>query len=68
MSFEIVNIISIQMYGTHTTAYLSKFDLAVKDQISMYDHQFSNFGRPPVSFDFCEDSAQGILCSGAEGF
>ena len=23
----------------------------------MYDHYFSNFGRPPVSYDICKDSA-----------
>ena len=23
----------------------------------MYDHYFSNFGRPPVSDDICKDSA-----------
>ena len=28
--FEIINIFSIQMYGTHTNAYRSKLDLAVK--------------------------------------
>ena len=33
----------------------------------MYDHHFSNFGRPPVPDDVCKDSAQGILGSG-EGF
>ena len=25
--------------------------------MSMYDHYFSNFGRPPVSDDICKDSA-----------
>ena len=29
-SFEIINIFSIQMYETHTNAYKSKLDLAVK--------------------------------------
>ena len=28
--FEIINILSIQMYGAHTNAYRSKLDLAVK--------------------------------------
>ena len=31
-------------------------DLAVKGQMSMYDHNFSNFGRPPVPDDLCKDS------------
>ena len=29
-SFEIINIISIQMHGAHTNAYRSKIDPAVK--------------------------------------
>ena len=28
-----------------------------KGQTSMYDHHFSNFGRPPVPDDLCKDSA-----------
>ena len=32
----------------------------------MYDHYFSNFGRPPVSDDLWKDSAQGILGSGED--
>ena len=28
-----------------------------KGQMSMYDHYFSNFGRPPVPDDLCKDSA-----------
>ena len=43
---------------SHTNAYGSKFDLAVKKgQMSMFDHYFSNFGRPPVPDDLCKDSA-----------
>ena len=34
----------------------------------MYNHYFSNFGRPPVPDDLCKDSAQGILSSGEEDF
>ena len=30
---------------------------AVKGQMTMYDHHFSNFGRPPVPDDLCKDSA-----------
>ena len=48
---------SIQMYGAHTNAYRSKLDLAVKGQMSMYYHHFSNFGRPPVPDDLCKVSA-----------
>ena len=44
-------------YFSHTNAYGSKIDLMVKGQMSMYDHYFSNFGRPPVSDDICKDSA-----------
>ena len=47
----------IQMYRAHTNAYRSKFDFAVKGQMSMYDHHFSNFGRPPVPDDLCKVSA-----------
>ena len=54
-SFEIS--FSIQMYGVHTNAYRSKLDLAIKGQMSMYDHHFSNFGRPTVPDDFCKVSA-----------
>ena len=39
-------------------AYGSKLDLPVKGQMSMYDHNFSKFGRPPVPDDFCKDSAK----------
>ena len=46
----------IQMYRAHTNAYRSKFDFAVKGQMSMYDHHFSNFGRPPVPDDLCKVS------------
>ena len=56
-SFEIINIFSIQMYGAHTNAYRSKFDLTLKGQTSMYDHHFTNFGRPPVRDDLCKDLA-----------
>ena len=28
-----------------------------KGQTSMYDHHFSNFDRPPVPDDLCNDSA-----------
>ena len=34
----------------------------------MYDHYFSNFGRPPVPTDICKDSPQGILGFGEEDF
>ena len=50
-----ITFFSIQMYGAHTNAYRSKLDLALKR--SMYDHHFSNFGRPPVLDDLCKDSA-----------
>ena len=33
----------------------------------MYDHYFSNFGRPPVLDDLCKDSAK-RLCSGEDDF
>ena len=49
------------MYGDHTNAYGSKLDLAVKNQMSMYVHHFSNFGRPPVPDDLCKDSAPRYL-------
>ena len=32
-------------------------DLAVKGQTSIYDHNFSNFGRPPVPDDLRKDAA-----------
>ena len=57
-SFEIINIFSIQMYGAHTNVYRSKLDLAVKSQMSMYNHYFSNFGRPPVPDELCKNSAK----------
>ena len=44
-------------YFSHTNAYGSKIDLMVKGQMSMYNHYFSNFGRPPVSYYICKDSA-----------
>ena len=31
--------------------------LPYKDQMSMYDHYFRNFGRPPVPDDLCKHSA-----------
>ena len=34
----------------------------------MYDHHFSNFGRPPVSDDLYKVQPQGILFSGEEDF
>ena len=34
----------------------------------MYDHYFSNFGRPPVPDDLRKDSATSILGSGEEDF
>ena len=34
----------------------------------MYDHYFSNFGRPPVSDDICKDSVRGILGFGEQDF
>ena len=46
-----------KMYGIHTNAQESKLDLAVKRSMSMYDHYFNNFGRPPVPDDLCKDSA-----------
>ena len=46
------------MYGAHTNVYRSKLDLTVKKlKNPMYDHHFSNFGRPPVPDDLCKDSA-----------
>ena len=57
-SFEIINIFSIQMYGAHTNVYRSKLDLAVKGQMSMYYHHFSNFGRPPIPDDLCKVSTK----------
>ena len=68
------------MYGAHTNAYRSKFDLAVKGQMSMYDLYFSNFGRPSMPDDLCKVSAirhprilrsiraQGLFGSGEEDF
>ena len=50
-SFEILNIFPIQMYKE------AKLTLPQKGQMSMYDHYFSNFGRPPVSDDICKGSA-----------
>ena len=34
----------------------------------MYDHYFSNFGRPSVPDDICKDSATSILGFGEEDF
>ena len=34
----------------------------------MYDHHFSNFGRPSVPDDLCKDSAPKLLGSGEEDF
>ena len=34
----------------------------------MYDHYFSNFGRPPVPDVICKDSATWLLSSGEEDF
>ena len=31
----------------------------LKREMPMYDHHFSNFGRPPVPNDLCIDSAIG---------
>ena len=50
-SFEIQNIFPIQMHKE------AKLTLPYKGQMSMYDHYFSNFGRPPVFDDICKDSA-----------
>ena len=47
----------IKMYGAHPNAHRSKLDLAVKGQMSVYDHHFSNFVRPPVPDDLCKVSA-----------
>ena len=41
----------------HTNAYRSKLDLAIKRSNVMYDHYFSNFGRPPLPYNLCKDSA-----------
>ena len=35
----------------------AKLTLPLKGQMTMYDHYFSNFGRPPVSDDICKGSA-----------
>ena len=51
----------ILMYRAHTNAWGSKYDLVVKGQRSMYDHNFSNFGRPPVHDDLCKDKAEGLF-------
>ena len=32
----------------------------------MYDHHFSNFGRPPVPDDYAKIQPQGILGSGED--
>ena len=50
-SFETLNIFPIQM---HREANLT---WPKNGQLSMYDHYFSNFGRPPVPKDICKDSA-----------
>ena len=56
-SFEILNIfpykciVPIQM---HREENLTS---PLKDQTSMYDHHFSNFGKPLIPDDFCKDSA-----------
>ena len=34
----------------------------------MYDHYFSNFGRPPVPNDLAKIQPQGILGTGEEDF
>ena len=39
-----------------------------KGQMSMYDHYFSNFGRPPVPDDYVKIQHPGILGSGEEDF
>ena len=46
-----LNVFSMQM---HKEANLT---LPLKGQMSMYDHYFSNFGRPPVPDDLCKHSA-----------
>ena len=46
------------MYGAHTNSYRHKLDLAVKGQMSMYDHHFTNSGTSPVSDDLCKVSAK----------
>ena len=57
-SFKILNIspyksmVSIQIM--HREANLT---LPYKGQMSMYDHYFGNFGRPPIPYDLCKDSA-----------
>ena len=35
-------------------------------EANLYDHYFSNFGRPPVHDDLSKDSPQGILGSGED--
>ena len=43
---------------SHRNAQGSKLVLAVKCQMSMYDHYFRKFGRPPGLNDLCKDSAK----------
>ena len=38
----------------HREAHLTS---PLKDQTSMYNHHFSNFGRSPIPDDLCKDSA-----------
>ena len=56
------------MYGAHTNAYRSKLDLAVKGQMSMYDHHFSNLVDLPTLMICAKFQPQGILGSGEEDF
>ena len=39
----------------HTRSNLTSLK---KGQTSMYDHHFSNFGRPPIPDDLCKDTAK----------
>ena len=50
-SFVILNIFPIQI---HREANVTS---PKTGQMSMYNHYFSNFGRPPIPNDLCKDSA-----------
>ena len=55
VDLQVTSILPIKMYRAHTNTLGSKFDLAIKGQMSTEDHHFSNFGRSPVLHNLCKD-------------
>ena len=56
-SFEILNIYPYKCIGPIQMHMESNLTSRLKGKTSMYDHRFSNFGRPPVPDDLCLASA-----------